>query len=496
MEKTDLQYKNIKNASIKAVKWSYGYTVLPKLISPVITLFLARLLEPSIFGLIAIATLVISVVDTIREAGLSRAFVQSDYEERTLFNVVFWLSLAFGVGIYVIIFMSAPIIANFFHSKDATLIIQILGIRMILSSLTTSHRSILIRRIDFKKLFKINLLPSFTPLLVTLPLAYIGMGVWSLVIGHLSSSIIRTFLFWYILRWHPRFEFNLEVSKKIAYFGFSCSLEALLGWFYVWGDKAIVGHFLDLKQLGIYTIASNLVTAIFSVVFAPISNISYPALCHTKKDIAQLRRILFKLIQISALIAPPIGILINTLAYIMPTLIGEKWNEIVFPLGILAITASLSWIVTIIIPDAFRAIGRPDIMPKFQSAKLLYTLPAFIIGVTYGGLIGFCYAKLITVTIGFLLFIVISVRIIKIKYEDLFYYLKVPFLSVLIMVITLHLLKILMSRLEFNHIVMFFVLFFSGCTVYLALFIFLEKNLFKDTLKLGLQILKPKSENK
>jgi len=489
MVKTDFQYKDLKNESIKSVKWSYCYTILPRLVSPVTTITLARILDPSIFGLVAIASLVISFVESIRETGLSKAFIQSDEDEKIIFNVVFWLSLLLGLVFYTIIFISAPIVGNFFHSEESTSVIQILGIQMVLSSLSTSHNSLLIRRIDFKQVFKINILPNFTPLFVTIPLAYIGMGVWSLVIGYLSSSIIRTILFWIFIPFRPQFEFNWRIGKKIAHFGFFCSQEAILGWFYVWGDKAIVGKFLDVKQLGVYTIASTVVTTIFSVVFAPLSNISYPAFCRVKNDLSRLKQILYKLMGLTAVIAFPLGVYVFIFADFFTMLIGEKWKGIEFPLSLLAFAASLSWTVTIIIPDAFKAMGRVDIMPKLQSAKLLYTLPAFVIGANYGGLTGFCYAKLGTVMVGFMLFLLIAVKVLNITYQNVFFNLKIPFLSALIIGVTLYFLKLLMVSLNFNQLVSFSILVIVGIGGYLVLSIVFKSNSIKGLFNLGFQII-------
>ena len=128
-------------------------------------------------------------------------------------------------------------------------------------------------------------------------------------------------------------------------------------------------------------------------------------------------------------------------------------------------------------------------MPKFQLAKLLYVLPAFLIGVNYG-LSGFCYAKLITVIIGFLLFLVISVRIIGITYGNIFYCLKVPFLAVAAMTLVVYLFRNMMLQFGVNQVVLQLIPLFSGCAVYLIVLVCLEKSIFGDLLKIGSQLLK------
>jgi O-antigen/teichoic acid export membrane protein len=399
---------NILLRPIDSVKWSYGYTLI-----------LARLLVPSDFGLVAIASLVIAFVEAIREAGFSKAFIQSNDDGNLLFNTVFWMSIITGVFFYLIIFLIAPVLAKLFHSPDSMWVIRIMGIQMILSSLNTCHNSSLIKKLEYKKLFKVNLLPTITPLLITVPLAYIGFNVWALVIGYLASSSIRTLALWYFVPLKPLFQFNQIIAAKILYFGSLCSLEAVLGWFYVWGDQTIVGNFLGATQLGIYSMASFIIAFIFSSVFSPLS-ISYPLLCGLNSDMAAIRSVLYRLLHIVSTISFLLGTLIFFNVNLIPYLIGEKWIGIELPLGILAITQSLSYIVTIIMPDAFKAINRADIMPKFQSAKLLYTLPAFVAGAKYGGLIGFCYAKLATVTVGFIVFLIMGIKYLDLNWKNLF----------------------------------------------------------------------------
>jgi hypothetical protein len=165
--------------------------------------------------------------------------------------------------------------------------------------------------------------------------------------------------------------------------------------------------------------ASFIIAFIFSSVFSPLS-ISYPLLCGLNSDMAAIRSVLYRLLHIVSTISFLLGTLIFFNVNLIPYLIGEKWIGIELPLGILAITQSLSYIVTIIMPDAFKAINRADIMPKFQSAKLLYTLPAFVAGAKYGGLIGFCYAKLATVTVGFIVFLIMGIKYLDLNWKNLF----------------------------------------------------------------------------
>jgi teichuronic acid exporter len=431
----EIEFDNLKEKSIKSVKWAYSSIMLPLIISPVMTVVVAALLGPRVYGIVAIASLMVSLVDIVKDHALMRAFIQSEGDERSLFNQVFWLSLGYGIVFYVAVFIGAPLIADLFHSKESIVVIRVLGLQIILSSLCTAQNGIVVRMIDFKKRFKIDVLPNLTLLCVAIPLAFSSMGVWALVIGYLSSSLVRAIVVWCLVPVRPRLELDVADLKKMALFGFFCSAEALLAWFFMWGDRIIVGHFLDVKLLGIYTLASMVVGMAFTVMLAPVTSMSYPVFCRIKDDKTQFLETIYRLLQMVGLLTFPMGVLMAVAAGIFSAILGEKWTGIATPLGILALADSLIWTVNSITSDSVRAQGRADIMPKVQVARLVYTVPILIAGVKMGGLNGFCYAKLITASTSFLFFVALLKIVVKVELTEVRNRLRSSFLSALIMAV-------------------------------------------------------------
>ncbi|MBN1890306.1 MAG: lipopolysaccharide biosynthesis protein [Thermoflexales bacterium] len=423
-----MAFDDVNKKSVGAVKWVYLQTAFPKLLRPLTTVILARLLAPSVYGLVAIASTTIALLDILRDMGMSRALIQSDENEDHVFNIVFWSNLVFGLVLYGMLLVSAPWIAGFFHQPSAVPVLRVLGFQLIVASLGAVHRNILVRRIEFDKLFVVDLLPNLIPLFVTIPLAYIGWGVWSLVVGSLAASIVQTALLWWRTSWRPKFQYDFGLGRQLLVFGFLCALEALMGWFYVYGDNAIVGHYLDVSDLGLYTVSYNLVVMILGTLLAPVSSITFPAFSRLQHNMPELRDRLLDLVRISALISLPIGVGIALIARPATSLIyGGKWIGLDVPLSILAIQQGLSWVVAAN-PEVYKAVGRADIMPKFQALKLLYTIPIYVLGAQQN-LVVFCYAKLVVVLIGMPLHLLLAVKFLHIDYRTLFAYLRVPFLA-------------------------------------------------------------------
>jgi len=421
-------YEAIRQKSLSSIKWTYGSVMLPLAVSPIVTTVLAAILGPTAFGVVAIASLAVSFVDMVKDNALTRVLVRSEGEQDDVFSYIFWLSLTYGVLFYTVLLICAPVIARMFHCEESVQVLRVLGFQMIFTALCTGHNATLIRTIDFKRRFKIDLFPSLMPLLVAIPLAFAGMGVWSLVIGYLSSSFVRAVALWVLVPVRPHLHLDSQRLRTIALLGLFCSVETMFEWFFAWGDRAIVGCILDVRLLGIYTFAITVAGTAFSICLAPLTSLNFPVLCKLKDNVSQFNETIGALLQVTALLTFPIGIVIFVLASAVPVLIGAKWMGIETPLRLLAVSEALTWTVNFIVPSAVRAKRGLDIMPKFHGARLVYTVPLLAAGAVWGGLEGFCYAKLGTAVISCILFMVLFERTIRIPLKNVLSRLKSPFL--------------------------------------------------------------------
>ncbi|MBN2254071.1 MAG: lipopolysaccharide biosynthesis protein [Deltaproteobacteria bacterium] len=419
---------DFRKRTIESVKWSYAGVIVPKLITPLIYIVLAKFLAPKDFGLIAIASLVISLIEMTRDAGISRAVIQSSAGEREIFNISFIMNVVLGVIFFVIVYVTAPLIARFFESPAAESILRVMGIQIILSSFSLSYQSIIQKRIDFRKLFFVTVVPGLSLVLITLPMAYFEYGAWAIVFGNLGGSLSRALSLFIALPWMPRLEFDYQTLRRMVWFGLFCYLEALLGWIYIWGDKAIVGKFVTASALGVYSFAYTATSSLIGLFISPVAQIMFPYLCKESQR-GDITPYLYRMLSFFSVISLLIGLMLYHLASALPVFLGEQWSDLVFPFGLLGISGSLSAVFTYIIPDGIKAIGRADTLFRFQLYKLLYTLPLYVAGAYLGGVDGFCIARLITVVIGSLLFCWLAVRHLRATYAFLWRSLRAPFIG-------------------------------------------------------------------
>ena len=285
---------NISKKSISSVKWSALTEVVSRAVTPLTFVILARILTPQDFGVLAIAQIAISFCYLFWDAGLQKALIQTREPLKKAANVVFWINLALGLVIYAVLFATAPLLAVFFKCPAACAVLQVLGLQIIVGSLTTVQQSLFLRNFDFKLLFWVRLATAAIPALVSIPLAYLGYGVWALVSSSLVGAFINLVIVWVRSSWRPQFCFDTGIARKMANFGSWIVLDSLVGWFISQGDAVVVGRFLGVKELGIYRTGRNILDILFGLTLNSIYPILYPAFSALHGDKDALRSFLHK----------------------------------------------------------------------------------------------------------------------------------------------------------------------------------------------------------
>jgi len=217
----------VKERAVRSVKWSAFTEAVSRVASPVVTVILARLLVPQEFGIVASAMIVIAFAQMFWDAGLSKALIQTEYAPSEAGNVVFWTNTSLGLVLYPLLFFAAPWIADFFNSPASAPVLRVLGLQIVIASLSSVQYALFVRDLDFRRLFWIKLATALVPGLVSIPMAVGGFGVWALVTGSLIGQIMNLLLLWFSSTWRPRFQYDHELARKMVRFGFWVMMESL-----------------------------------------------------------------------------------------------------------------------------------------------------------------------------------------------------------------------------------------------------------------------------
>jgi O-antigen/teichoic acid export membrane protein len=423
---------DIKSRAVKSVKWTMLGEIASRSVRPVITLILARILAPEDFGIFGVAVIATGLAQILQDFGLGKTLIQRETEIDKSANIVFWTNLALSIFLYLLLFITAPLLSKFFREAKVTSVLRVLCIQIVFFSLFSVHKALLQRKFRFKQLFFISLFSATTIGLVSIPLALLDCGVWSLVFGALASAFIQVLLFMKMSDFRPRLGIDRKLAKQLLRFGSWVTSEAFLGWLIVWGDSIVLGHFLGVEELGIYRVGVTFLTFAFGIFFNPLTLVAYPAFSRLQSNIEELKQSFLKITKIIASISLPIGVGLATLGpSISSGVFGNKWEGIEIIIALIGIKEAISWLISIN-PEVYRAIGRPDINSKLRLFIVIYYIPVYVLAAPYGLLV-FCIARLAVAVIPIFIHLFIVKKLFRLPYTYLFDCIKVPLVSALVM---------------------------------------------------------------
>ena len=418
--------------AINSVKWSILAEVTAKTISPLVFVILARFLAPEDFGVMAAATVIISFSQVFWDAGLAKALIQRQDCIEESAEVVFWVNLALGSLLFLILFAGADLVGAFFHDERIAVVVRVLSLQSPLAALASVHTAMLQREFNFKRLFKVRLLTSVAPTLVSVPMALNGLGYWALVGGTLMGQAAQTVMLWNIAVWRPSFTFNRRLAFELFSFGRWAMLSALLGWFFNWMDSIIVGRFLGTYDLGLYRTGNALVSVIFGLVFAPLLPVLYSMFSRIQYDMDRIRKTAFFTGKLMAVILFPVGFGLVVVRDQIPALVfGGGWFGVGDVVSVIAVTQAVAYTVSIN-QEIYRGIGRPDLEAKIMIISMMIRLPSYLISINYG-LMYFVFARFASTVLGLVNHLMFAKAVIKIPYRDYFNIILIPLSSGLIM---------------------------------------------------------------
>jgi O-antigen/teichoic acid export membrane protein len=408
--------------------------------SPFLYLVLAQWLSPEDFGLVGVAVSVMALLAILQQGGLMETLIQKEEKIEEAANVIFWLNIVLGCLLYILLFITAPFLATYYSDLRLIPIFRILGLQLIFAGLGNTQYAQLQRSFKFKDISFIQIAVSFLPFLVSIPLAIIGFRYWALVCGLFTSYLMKVLFVWLKTPWRPRISFNIIVAKQVIRFGGFVLLEAILGWFLAWCDNLIVGKYIGITALGIYSLAFNFSSAAVGVPLSAITGITLPAFSRIQKNRDILAKAYFHGNKIIAAYSIPAGIgLAITSSLVVSSLFGNKWVDMGVILAILSIYCGFGYL-WILDTDIFKAIGKPETMAKIYIPQFLLMLPAYLYFSRYG-LIPFSIARSVVALLFGILHSIFVIKLIKLPLDYFWKVIKVPivatiFMSLLIIPIT------------------------------------------------------------
>ncbi|MFB8635205.1 lipopolysaccharide biosynthesis protein [Enterococcus casseliflavus] len=371
--------ESIEKKMIYSTKWTTFGEIMAKLIAPITNLILARLLIPSDFGIVATITMIISFADIFSDIGFQKFIIQADIEERDLdkyANVAFWTNIFTSVVIWCILFISRSFFSNVLNMAELKSVLPFATIPIIISSLSTIQVAIFRKNFLFKNLFFIRLIGLVVPMLVTIPLAFMGFKFWSIIIGNIALSILNTILLTIFSKWRPSFFYSLEILKKMMSFSLWTLVEGIAIWLTSWIDTFIIGTKLTSTDLGVYKTGTTNINGIMSLVTASTTPVLFSGLSKLKNEDEKFLQVFFKMQRWVSIILFPLGVGIYVFRELASRiLLGPGWGGAAEVIGNWALTSSIMIVLGNYCSEVYRAKGKPKLSFLAQILHLIFLVP-------------------------------------------------------------------------------------------------------------------------
>ena len=374
----------IKERAISGVLWSATGNFSSLGIEFIVGFVLARLLSPVEFGLIGTITVVIVLSEVFINSGFIQAIIRKQNCTQKDYSTVFFFNFFIGVLFFLILLLTAGPIGTFFKNPALKPLIQVLGVGLIISSLTLIHQAKLIKQIDFKVQTKISIIASTLSGITAITLAITGFGVWSLVIKTLTSKTLTSIMLGYWNKWKPELVFSISSLKELFGFGSKLLLSGLIGTFLNNINYLIIAKYFTPQDLGYFTRAEMFKNMPSQNVSAVVTAVGYPVLATLQDDPIRMKKVFRNMLLNTFFV---IAILMAGLAAIAKALIlaliGQQWLPSVELLQLLCFVGIMLPLNSMNI-NILNVVGRSDLYLKLQIIVQTLAIPNIFIGVFFG----------------------------------------------------------------------------------------------------------------
>lgn len=364
--------------------WRFAERCGAQLVTFIVSIVLARILAPEDYGQIALITVFTTIMQVFVDSGLGTALIQKKDADDLDFSSVFYFNFVVCLVLYAIMFMAAPVIANFYNDLSLTPIIRVISLTIVISGVKGIQQSYVSRNMLFKRFFYATLGGTIFSAFLGIGLAYAGFGVWAIVAQQLSNTAIDTLILWLTVKWRPKKMFSWERLKGLLSFGWKMLASSLLDTIYTNIRSLIIGKLYSSADLAYYNQGDKFPSVIANNINTSIDSVLLPTMAGVQDDASRVKPMTRRAIKTSTYIMAP---LMMGLAFcaepIVRLVLTDKWLPCVPYLRIFCITYMFYPIHTANL-NAITAQGRSDIFLKLEITKKIVGLTVLLASIRFG----------------------------------------------------------------------------------------------------------------
>lgn len=364
------------NNVISNLAWRFAERCGAQGVAFVVSLVLARLLDPHAYGTIALVTVFTAILNVFIDSGFGNALIQKKDADDVDFSSVFYFNITVCSILYVLMFFAAPFIASFYNDSELTSVIRVLSLTLIISGVKNVQQAYVSKTMQFKRFFFATLGGTVGAAFLGIVLAYKGFGVWALVAQQLFNSTMDTIILWLTVKWRPKAVFSRSRLKALLSYGWKFLASGLINTTYQKIRSLIVGKHYSSADLAFLNKGDQFPYLVVANINSSIDSVLLPAMAKEQDNKQRVKEMTRRAIKTSSYIMWPAMFGLAAVAEpLIRLILTEKWLPCVFFLRISCFVYAFQPMQTANL-NAIKAMGRSDLFLKLEIIKKLVGLTA------------------------------------------------------------------------------------------------------------------------
>jgi O-antigen/teichoic acid export membrane protein len=375
---------SLSQKTVSAILWHFSQLLIRRGINIVVMLWLARILLPEDFGIMAMMTVFLAIGTTLMNSGFKQALIRRKGATQIDFDTVFFSNLILGILAYGILFLVSPLIADFYHEPRLIDLIRIAALDILINSFQVVQTAQLNRELNFRAELQTIVPAGVLSGIAAVALAYADYGVWVLVIQTLLFSLINTVLLWFKQGWRPSLSFSRNAFVKMYDFGYKLFLSGLLNVIFKNIYIIIISKFFEASIAGYYFFAEKIKDMVINQLISSIQTVTYSTLANVHDENERLKAGYRKIITIATFFLFPAMTLLAALTVpIFKLMMPEKWMPAALYLQLLCLAGLLDPVIYIN-SNLLKVKGRSDYILRLEILKKVLVVVVFSLSFNFG----------------------------------------------------------------------------------------------------------------
>lgn len=377
---------DFKQKVVKGFAWEGGTKLIVQIASWAGTVWVARLLTPEDYGIVAVSGVFIGLMAIISDMGLSAGLINKNEIDKREISGIFWFSLMVTLGLILLLFSLAPVIEGIYDMPGLSELIVASSVILVLSSLRCIPAAMAMRAMNYKFRALVDMSGALAQTVTVVTLAYLGYGPWSLVIGSIVMQFVVLIAYSPLLKQQFPLYFSIQWKEivSVVMYGGKIMLSRILGYLTSSSPTFFAGLIAGQKETGQYSLAGMIAQVPLDKVGAIFNRIIFPSISRIKEDKGYSKIVYFKLHRTLLTISIPIllGVILVSEDLVL-VLFTEKWAAIV-PILQLICLINVARVSAMIIPPVLEGLGMPEVVLRYNTLSLCLVPIACVIGLQWG----------------------------------------------------------------------------------------------------------------